>query len=154
MISDIEYIDKLISKNLKDHEQVPETNWSQFQSKFSGKLKSNFDSNKRASVVTKNILLAIISASIITTGIVINSKTNTSKQKQTVCKKAKTKQYKGSNNVIYKIKSNKNIRKDSNSLSNDKNIKTNNSENVIIRIEVPVYKKVKVRKKILINDSI
>ncbi len=153
MAHDIKYIDKLARVNLEDFGQIPETNWSKFQSDFSGKLSPAFVSNSTAYSLTKNIVLSVVSMSILATGVFMYSEQGEDISQLPICKEAITKNIQSSEEVVYSIKQNLDIKKED-SVQINNNVISNKQENVVIRVEVPVYKKIEVRKEIIINDSV
>lgn len=153
MAQDLKYIDKIVGDSLKGYVQSPETNWAKFETKFSNNLNQHLSSTSSSYGIAKNIVLSVVSLSVLTTGVFLHYNKNVNKTETPICKTATTKQIKFSNELNYKVKPSSTTKQTDSMQIKETNISPK-SENVVIRVEVPVYKKIELRKEIIINDTI
>lgn len=146
MESEIYYIDKLIKTSTKNFEQLPETNWNNFNSKFGAKISPELGlMSKIGSLSVKKIGLTVVSLSIVTTGI-FTYQINTQNTVVTpIYKKRFTKKVKLSTHKTFNFKKTNTVIEAN---------KRDKSKDVIVRIKVPIHKEIIVRKEIKITDSV
>lgn len=159
MERDVEYIDELVGNKLKNLKETSAIKWTDFSSKYSGKLQPNnslFPSAK--SIVTaKNTAITILSLSIFTAGIVLyNNSNNTNKtiitpynkSENTKSKKVILKEVNKEEkiNLPENDKTSKKILNDSTSVKEKKK-----EEHIVIKVKVPVHKEVKIKKEVFID---
>ena len=144
MKSEIKYIDELSKNALKDYATESDVTWNEFhQRNFESlKPKSNFILNNGV----KKVSITVVSLSIATAGILLYSNTYIDKININYGH-IKNKVYSNdtlNTKLLYVVDDTKDaeIKKDI--------IK----EDVVIKIEVPVHKKVEIRKQIIVNDNI
>lgn len=145
MESEIKYIDELTKHVLADSKIETDVTWDEFYQINLGKLKPK--TNFVISSSVKKVSVAVISLSLATVGVMLYTSSYKTTGDRANYAKVKNENYTNdtlntkSTYVINKQKEEK--------VENDKE-----NKDVIIKIKVPVHKKVKIRKQIIIDDSI
>jgi len=151
MEDDIKYIDDITKKSFEGFSQEVNTSWSDFYTKHAVYLNPN--TNFISSVGLKKISLAVVSFSIVTAGVFFytNNQDTTVIPEVVVIKRNNFNLDKYKAKLIKVNEINLEEKTENNSNNNSNIAKT---EDVIVKIKVPIHKKVEVRKQIIINDSI
>ena len=156
MKSNIKYIDKLTADKLKNFEYLSQTSWDRFNENNSAKLIIGENTNLGVSnyLTTRNVMFTVAGISILTAGILLyGNENNSRKGLKSITKDVNTES-------LYEVP-NQNSKIDNSDIliiSNDINtkdstlIKQDKEEHVVIRVEVPVVKNVKINEKVYINN--
>ncbi len=156
MKSNIKYIDKLTSDKLKNFESLSQTSWDRFNENNSAKLIIEENTNLGISsyLTTRNVMFTVAGISIFTAGILLYGNENNSRRGlKSINKDVNTESLYEVPNLNSKIDNT-----DIFIVNNDINtkdstlIKQDKEEHVVIRVEVPVVKNVKINEKVYIND--
>ena len=156
MKSNIKYIDKLTADKLKNFEYLSQTSWDRFNENNSAKLIIGENTNIGISnyLTTRNVMFTVAGISILTAGILLyGNENNSRKGLKSITKDVNTESLYEVPNQNSKI-DNTDILIVSNDISTKDStlIKDDNEEHVVIRVEVPVVKNVKINEKVYIND--
>ncbi len=143
------FIDNLVKNSIADYKVQPHTSWDEMEMKM-----------KKSGIVSKskniNTNIAIISGIfVITAGVIFfnNETENQSGTKETFENVSDTAAVKEKIIPVIKIEKEK-TSKDSVSEINTKIHDSNKNETVTIKVEVPVHKKVVIKKQIIIKDTL
>ncbi len=145
MESEIKYIDELSKNALKDYAVESDVTWNEFHQRNLGKLnpKPNFILNSGM----KKIVISVVSLSIATAGILLYTSDYNTDKINTNYGYIKNNIY---SNDTLKTKMYYVAEEQEDVNTENKNTK----EDIVIKIKVPIHKKVEIRKQIIVNDSI
>ncbi len=156
MKKDIEYIDKLVEDKLSNLKKTPELQWAVFSSKFSGKLQASTSlfSSANNIITVKNATITVISLSVLATGIILYSNSETEKdilKSTNKIEKVETKTDIQNKEIKDKLIQNENVSNNKFLKDSTSSIKESKNKDVIVKIKVPVHKEVKIKKEIIID---
>jgi len=147
MESDIKYIDELTKNSFNTYEQEAITNWDEFNNKFHGNINPN--TNFISNLGIKKISIAVLSLSVVATGILFyGDNSNNTLNKEIRIGLVKDINLK---NVV-KEENSKGLKKDDKLKTKQKNT-DDTKKDIVVKIKIPIHKKIEVRKKVIINND-
>ena len=157
MKEELSYIDNITGDKLKGHTITPDTSWELMNSKLTnvvaGGSIDGFVSNIGGFFTAKSIVVSVVVLSILTVGIIF---LNNDSGDNILLKGSSVNIDESDNETVFYTDDyvNENVADDSLINVNDAGKTENNSEDVIIKIEVPVHENVVIKKEIVIRDTI
>ena len=152
MKDELSYIDNITGEKLKNFVLKPETSWDTFNAKFKTVYNSgSFLSDIGGYFTTKAIVVSVVVIlSILTAGILItnNNTDNVNELKgNTLLNNNKP------NSNSFTVSPVDSVQETSEDNSDEKST-AEKDENIVINVEVPIYKKVVINKEVIISDTI
>ncbi len=146
------FIDKLVKNSVKDYKEQPYTAWNELE-KYMGQKGVMSKSSKFFN--TKTNIAIVSGVVVITAGIyfLTNTPENRLESKKNLIEISDTTAKQKNTESILKIEEKKTKTDASSGKINSTNNK-NKNETVKIRVEVPVHKKVMIKKQIIIKDTL